>query len=588
MFFWASGKRAGPVKFVSNLSVLATADTQPHMTENIVVSQPGVPPQEADLRDLPTSNIPLEDDAQWANMKLAGLGVDSLRFHGTLAGGSVVVTIDSGAEADFISEEMVRKLGVSTAALPVTAQVRLANGGQLDLSQATGNLRLLLGGWRDRVTLHVLPLQGHEVILGRPWLKRVNPSINWATGVMTVKRGSKVKELLPMVSNTVGGNQRHVRLLSAVQLKRAIRKQEQLGLAVVTPTAAEDEVGEHPPQASAKDIPAEIRCVLHDFADVFPEKLPPGLPPKRGVDHRIELVENSQPPVNRTYKMSPAELDELKKQLEELTEAGAIEPSSSPYGAPILFVSKKDGSLRMCVDYRALNKLSVKNSYPLPRIDKLLDRLGGAKVFSKIDLRSGYHQIRIAQGDVEKTAFRTRYGHFQFKVMPFGLTNAPATFMHLMNSIFQKHLDKFVVVFLDDILIYSKNMEEHAEHLRLTLDILREHQLYGKLSKCDFAKESIEFLGHVVTPKGIKVDPKKVKAIADWPMPTNLTELRSFLGLCSYYRRFVEGFAKHAAPLTDLLRKDRLFIWNEEATTATEKLKQPVVDHCPSIGCTRP
>ena len=166
--------------------------------------------------------------------------------------------------------------------------------------------------------------------------------------------------------------------------------------------------------------------MLHDFADIFPEKLPLGLPPKRGVDHWIELVENSQPLVNRTYKMSHAELDELKKQLEELTEAGAIEPSSSPYGALVLFVSKKDGSLRMCVDYRALNKLSVKNSYPLPRIDELLDRLGGAKVFSKFDLRSGYHQICIAQGDVEKTAFCTRYGYFQFKVMPFGLTNAPA------------------------------------------------------------------------------------------------------------------------------------------------------------------
>ena len=204
------------------------------------------------------------------------------------------------------------------------AQVRLANGDQLDLSQATSNLCLLLGGWRDKITLHVLPLQGHEVILGRPWLKRINPAINWAIGVMTVKRGSKVKELLPMVSNTIGGNQQQIRLLSAVQLKRAIRQHEQLGLVVVTPTAAEDEVNEHPPQVSANDTPTEIRSVLHDFANVFPKKLPPGLPPKHRVDHLIELVDNAQPPVNCTFKMLPAELDKPKKQLEELTEATAI------------------------------------------------------------------------------------------------------------------------------------------------------------------------------------------------------------------------------------------------------------------------
>ena len=202
-----------------------------------------------------------------------------------------------------------------------------------------------------------------------------------------------------------------------------------------------------------------MQAVLKEFQDVFPEKLPPGLPPRRDVDHRIELEPGAKAPVNRMYKMSFTELDELKKQLAELVEAGYVEPSKSPFGAPVLFVHKKDGGERMCIDYRALNKLTIKNSYPLPRIDELLDRLLGARVFSKIDLRSGYHQIRVAEGDEEKTAFRTRYGHFQFKVMPFGLTNAPATFMHLMNSIFREELDAFVIVFLDDILIYSRNFE---------------------------------------------------------------------------------------------------------------------------------
>lgn len=198
------------------------------------------------------------------------------------------------------------------------------------------------------------------------------------------------------------------------------------------------------------------------------------------------------------YRMGPAELDELKKQLEQLTESGFIRPSKSPFGAPILFVKKKDGSMRMCVDYRALNGITVKNSYPLPRVDELFDRLQGAKVFSKIDLRSGYHQIRIAPEDVPKTAFRTRYGHFEFLVLPFGLTNAPATFMPLMHQIFRPLLDRFVLVFLDDILIYSKNMQQHEQHVREVLALLRQHKLFAKESKCELFASRVEFLGPVL------------------------------------------------------------------------------------------
>src|SRR5690606_21987625 len=218
--------------------------------------------------------------------------------------------------------------------------------------------------------------------------------------------------------------------------------------------------------------------------DVFPAALPPGLPPQREVDHAIELTPGAVPPSRPTYRLSATELAELKKQLEELTAAGFIQPSKSPFGAPILFVKKKDGSMRMCVDYRALNNVTVKNSYPLPRVDELFDQLTGAKFFSKIDLRSGYHQIRIKPEDVPKTAFRTRYGHFEFLVLPFGLTNAPATFMHLMHQAFRPYLDRFVLVFLDDILIYSRTLQEHEQHVRTVLDVLRKHQLYAKESKC--------------------------------------------------------------------------------------------------------
>jgi len=230
---------------------------------------------------------------------------------------------------------------------------------------------------------------------------------------------------------------------------------------------------------------AENIHVVCEFMDVFPNDLP-GLPPDRDVEFRIDLKPGTAPVSRRAYRMPPKELAELKMQLQELLDKGFIQPSSSPWGCPAIFVKKKDQTLRLCVDYRPLNEVTIKNKYPLPRIDLLFDQLAGAKVFSKIDLRSGYHQIKIRREDVPKTAFTTRYGLYEYLVMSFGLTNAPAHFMYLMNSVFMPELDKFVVVFIDDILIYSKSKEEHAEHLRIVLQRLRDHQLYAKFSKCEF------------------------------------------------------------------------------------------------------
>ncbi|KAL4310650.1 hypothetical protein GQ457_01G020540 [Hibiscus cannabinus] len=262
--------------------------------------------------------------------------------------------------------------------------------------------------------------------------------------------------------------------------------------------------------------------------------------------------------------MALIELKELKKQLEELQSKGFIKPSISPWGAPVLFVKKKDGSMRLCIDYRQLNRVTIKNKYPLPRIEDLFDQLKDASVFSKIDLRSGYYQMRVNDAGVPKIAFRTRYGHFEFLVMLFGLTNAPATFMDLMNRIFKPYLDKFVIVFIDDILIYSRNKDEHAEHLRIVLQTLRDHQLYAKFSKCEFCLSEVAFLGHIISANGIMVDPKKVHTILDWRPPRNVSELRSFLSLAVYYRRFVKGFFAIALPLTKLLRKGQPFEWSED------------------------
>jgi hypothetical protein len=247
-------------------------------------------------------------------------------------------------------------------------------------------------------------------------------------------------------------------------------------------------------------------------------------------------------------------LKELKEQLQELLDKGFIRPSTSPWGTPVLFVKKKDGSMRMCIDYRELNKVTIKNQYPLPRIDDLLDQLQGARVFSKVDLRLGDHQVRVKEEDIPKTAFRTCYGHYEFLVMSFGLTNAPAVFMDTMNRVFHDYLDQFTVVFIDDILIYLRMSEEHEEHLRKALERLRREKLYAKLKKCEFWLDSVSFLGHVI------IDPEKVKAVVEWTRPTSVSEIRSFLGLAGYYRRFIEGFLKLSGPFIALTRKNAHFV----------------------------
>ncbi|GKC15183.1 putative nucleotidyltransferase, ribonuclease H [Tanacetum coccineum] len=317
-----------------------------------------------------------------------------------------------------------------------------------------------------------------------------------------------------------------------------------------------------------EDVP-----VIRDFPEVFPDDLP-GLPPSRQVEFKIDLVPGAAPVARAPYRLAPSEMKELSEQLKELLEKGFIRPSSSPWGAPVLFVKKKDGSFRMCIDYRELNKLTVKNRYPLPRIDDLFDQLQGSSVYSKIDLRSGYHQLRVREEDIPITAFRTRYGHYEFQVMPFGLTNAPAVFMDLMNRVCKPYLDKFVIVFIDDILIYSKTKGEHSEHLKIILDLLKKEKLYAKFSKCDFWLESVQFLGHVINREGVHVDPAKIEAVKNWPVPKSPTEVRQFMGLAGYYRRFIEGFSLIAKPLTKLTQKNKRFEWGADEDEAFQKLKQ--------------
>ncbi|KAJ0867732.1 putative nucleotidyltransferase, Ribonuclease H [Helianthus annuus] len=274
--------------------------------------------------------------------------------------------------------------------------------------------------------------------------------------------------------------------------------------------------------------------VVRDYEDVFPEELP-GIPPEGEVEFGMELIPGAKPVARAPYRFAPSELQELMSQIQELLDKGFIRSSVSPWGAPVLFVKKKDVSMRMCIDYRELNKLTVKNRYPLPRINDLFDQLQGASWFSKIDLRSGYHQLKVKEEDVPKTAFRTRYGHYEFLVMPFGLTNAPAAFMDLMNRVCKPMLDKSVIVFIDDILVYSKNEAEHVHHLQEVLETLRRERLYAKFTKCAFWLREVQFLGHIISANGVLVDPSKVEAVSNWNPPRNPSEIRSFLGFAGYY-----------------------------------------------------
>ncbi|GJS51836.1 putative nucleotidyltransferase, ribonuclease H [Tanacetum coccineum] len=282
------------------------------------------------------------------------------------------------------------------------------------------------------------------------------------------------------------------------------------------------------------------------------------------------LIPGAQPISKAPYRMAPVELKELEYQLQELLERGFIRPSISPWGAPVLFVKKKDGSMRLCIDYRELNRITVRNRYPLPRIDDLFDQLQGVNFFSKIDLRSGYHQLRVKEQAISKIAFRTRYSHYEFLVMPFGLTNAPAVFMDLMNHVFHEYLDKFVIVFIDDILVYSKTRGS----MRVIFVLC-----WKFCVRRSFMQNSrqVAFLGHIVSADGISMDPAKVEAITKWPRPTTVTKGRSFLGLVRYYRRFVEGFSLLALPLTKLMRKGEKFVWNEEREKSFEELKRRLV-----------
>ncbi|KAG7674333.1 hypothetical protein KSW81_006127 [Nannochloris sp. 'desiccata'] len=493
-------------------------------------------------------------------------------LRGSVNGQVVTILIDSGAAGNFISQDFVETFGITTKKKDPQnwTQALMADGTAYDLDKFVHRATIKIQNYRDSVSLDVVPLDSaYHMILGQPWLSKINPSIDFSEKTITfTHRRRRHFWQCPRPDRPTT-----LKPLSAVQLNRVLRKRPSAKVYACYVRQTDDGVESEVKETTAAGARKMAKDIMKDYEDVFPDNLPPGLPPERSVDHRIELEPGAQPTSRPDYKKSLPEYDEMQRQINEMLENGEIQPSVSPYGSPVLFVKKQDGSLRMCIDYRALNKQTVKNRYPLPRIEEMLDRLGKAKYFTKLDLRSGYYQIRVAKEDIYKTAFSTRYGHYEFLVMPFGLTNAPATFQTLMNDIFRTSLDKFIMVYLDDILIFSDTLEDHEKHVRHALDVLRQNKLYCKASKCEFFQTEVSFLGHVINGDGVKADPRKVQAVADWPQPKTVRQVRSFLGLANYYRRYVHGFATMAAPLTLLTKKNVPFLWTTKQTQALEALK---------------
>ena len=336
-------------------------------------------------------------------------------------------------------------------------------------------------------------------------------------------------------------------------------------------------------ESNTNSLPSEVVVILQDFEDVFPKEVPHGLPPMRGIEHQIDLIPGASLPNRPAYRSNPQETKEIQNQVEELLQKGWVRESLSPCAVPVILVPKKDGSWRMCTDCRAINNITIRYRHPIPRLDDLLDELHGACFFSKIDLKSGYHQIRIREGDEWKIAFKTKYGLYEWLVMPFGLTNAPSTFMRLMNHVLREFLGKFVVVYFDDILVYSKSFVEHIAHLQSVLHVLRKEKLYANLEKCSFCTNHVVFLGFVISSKGVQVDEGKVKAIRDWPTPKTVSEVRSFHGLASFYRRFVKDFSTVAAPLNEIVKKNMGFRWGENQENAFQTLKDKLT-HAPILA----
>jgi len=562
--------------------------------------------------------------------------------------------LDSGASLNLIHEGLVQALGLVTQSCQ-SIYVTIANGSKLLHANRVVNLMFTLAGVEHQETFLVAPLGSNQMILGMPWLQRVNPDIDWKKRTLTYRipsspsiSGTLVershtpvaaphpdvvnipsppsssvqphtpsvedvpedvsdsmpqdpeprssnpihdptkppKKTRPLPCNSVPFRRRMARKSRypiPIFITKRVEKGDQVFLAFIN--AIPDAEINSLDSDNLKDAPKIPEC-YRDLVDVFSKRESQSLPPHRGpLDHHIPLEDGAKPVFGPIYNLSELELKVLKTYVDEQLKKGYIRPSTSPFGSPVLFVKKADGSLRLCVDYRALNRITIKNRYPLPLTTEIMDRVKGATRFTRLDVRDAFNRLRVAEGDEWKTAFRTRYGHFEYRVMPFGLCNAPASFQAYINNALRDYLDDFCIAYMDDVLVYTNGtLEEHIQHVRKVLQRLQEHELYVKLEKCEFHVQETRFLGFIISPNGVAMDPDRIKTIVDWPVPKSQHDLQVFLGFANFYRRFVEGYSRVILPLTNLLRKTKKFLWTTLTQEAFDNLKTlfttaPILKH---------
>lgn len=497
--------------------------------------------------------------------------------------------IDCGAEGNFIDSSIVKRFSIPLVHLATPIPLKLADGSSPSAGPAiykTIPLLMTIDCHQEYISF-IVTTSPHQVILGISWLSEHDPNIIWSQ--RTVQFHSTFCKSNCFSSSPdpkLHLNQPEQTLsISMMSFDSFIEQDtsdlsdygvffinQQLNLCSLSSVHKDI----YPYVETLPTVPSvspQAQQIFDTFPDVFSKSNADTLPHHRPFDCSIPLQPDAEIPHGRVYNLTVQETQAMEEYIKENLSKGFIRPSSSPAGAPCFFTKKKDGSLRLCVDYRGLNKVTVKDRYPLPLISDLIRSLSQAKIFSALDLRGAYNLVRIKEGDEWKTAFRNKFGHFEYLVMPFGLANAPSIFQRMMNTIFQDVLDKFVVIYLDDILIFSNNQEEHAKHVKFVLDRLRSSRLFCKKEKCQLFVTEIAYLGYVITENGVKMDPTKLTAIANWPTPNSAHDIQIFMGFANFYRRFIRNFAAISQPLTALLKKTSSFVWNSRAQGAFDSLK---------------
>ena len=485
-------------------------------------------------------------------------GTDArFRFWAKIDGIPVRVIIDSGSSRDLIKPSFVRKHGLPTRKCEPYALTNFDGSTIGTVDSCTKMLNLRIGRRHEKHAFDLVPGGVDDVTLGIPWLRKANPTIGWGSRDITFADG---------MPNRVPPVREHESLSVVAQTREEMKDDFESGNVMVLWSR----VGLASETTTTK-IPNEYA----EFGTLFQEEsIDEALPKHQPWDHEIKLIPGREPTKKPIYPLSRDKAVALAEYVKENEQKGFIRKSQSPAGYPILFVPKPGGELRLCVDYRALNDITVKNSYPLPLISELQDKLQGKKWFTKFDIPGAFNRIRMKQGDEWKTAFRTRQGLYEYLVMPFGLTNAPATFQAFIDNVLREYLDEFVLVYIDDILVYSDTYEEHVKQVRKVLGKLEQAGLRLKLSKCEFHQKRVKFLGFIISDQGIEMDPEKVKSIVEWPTPTNKKEVQSFLGFANFYRKFIHGYSKTAAPLTGLTRNEVPFAWSKEAEASFRALQK--------------